>query len=100
MAIPQSITNRNPSQLYSDQGFFNHIEPNPLEISIPHIYSRPFIQHDVWQLKNNAAARNYEVALDRSSYETHFYSTADCCSHYRISGKIFYGASRCYASWI
>lgn len=74
MAITQSITNRDPSQLYSDQGFLNHSEPNPLEISIPHIYSRPFIQHDVWQLKNNAAARNYEVALDRSSYETHFYN--------------------------
>jgi predicted metal-dependent enzyme (double-stranded beta helix superfamily) len=72
MAIPQSITPRSSFQTTSSEDFLHHSEPKSLDISIPHIYSRPFFQNDVWQLKNTAAARNYEVALDRRSYIVHF----------------------------
>lgn len=72
MAIPQSITNRNSFQITSPQDFSNTSEPSPMQISIPQLYSRSLFQHDIWQFKNTAAARNYEVALDRNSYETHF----------------------------
>jgi predicted metal-dependent enzyme (double-stranded beta helix superfamily) len=72
MAIPQSITPRTSLQVISELDFSNSSEPSPMQISIPHLYSRSLFQHDVWQFKNTAAARNYEVALDRSSYETHF----------------------------
>ena len=72
MAIPHSITTRSSFQITSSKDFLHHSEPKSLDISIPHIYSRPFFQNDVWQLKNTAAARNYEVALDRRSYIVHF----------------------------
>ncbi len=72
MAIPHSITTRSSFQITSSEDFLHHSEPKSLDISIPHIYSRPFFQNDVWQLKNTAAARNYEVALDRRSYIVHF----------------------------
>ena len=72
MSFPQSISYRIPLPLNPQQVFLKNSEASQLAIPIPTIYSRPFIQNDVWQLKNSAAARNYEVALDTASYESHF----------------------------
>ena len=71
MAISQSNTLRTSFQINSQQVFLNNSGTSPLQIPTPHIYSRPVIQNDVWQLKNTAAARNYEVSLDTTSYKIH-----------------------------
>ncbi len=72
MAIPQSIRPRASFQVSSAQDFSSNLDHTPIQISIPHVSSRPFIQHDIWQSKNISAARTYEVTLDRTAYEVHF----------------------------